>query len=225
MIWVLLKFDGFDIFTKHSNFVFFSRSVICYVRLITNYITQNSEVGLLPIGVQSHLRRYRGHRDSLDGLDRALIAIGYIRRLVRISVVPPKSHDELVWPSTMELVALLENNGEPWFSSFICNEDNSLRGNAEGAAWNSDVAENMQLQLCMIARTGAVGRRGYKFSLRTLLNHFVWSKNQDDMPIFVRTCVLCLSAVGVGEGKRRFFLVSHLTVRRRTTSFNWIRSN
>lgn len=75
---------------------------------------------------------------------------------------------------------------------------------SNGAIWIPDCAENIQLRLCIIGHTGAAGHRGREATAKTLSTFYSWSTLHEDVSMFVKACIHCISTVGVEKVPRPF---------------------
>lgn len=72
------------------------------------------------------------------------------------------------------------------------------------AIWIPEVAEDLQLHLCITAHTAPCGHRVSETTEDPLQDMFYWSTILKDAETFVRSCIHCISTLGGGKVPRLF---------------------
>lgn len=81
--------------------------------------------------------------------------------------------------------------------------------NDMGSIWIKDRSNDLHLRICAIGHTGPSGHGGMKSTESTIRLSF-WSTMSEDIQMFVRLCVQCLSSTGGGKAPRPFGTGTHV---------------
>lgn len=121
-----------------------------------------------------------------------------IRRLVHITVQTSSKNDDYVWPSSSETarVQQLQIKSLP---PNLNQDDDTLSRDQSGSIWIPAEADDLQLLLCIIARTEPSGHQGLYYTLATLRPQFTSATISSDVSTFLKNCIPCLSKTGEGK--------------------------
>lgn len=109
----------------------------------------------------------------------------------RIVHIPPllTTFSDLEWPSRHVFQAS-QHSQENTRPPTVTRRDDLLFSPSTSEIWIPDPDTVLQLRLLAITHTGAAGHRGREATELALAQHFRWS---DDVRLFVRSCIHCLS--------------------------------
>lgn len=192
--WLAACPAGFDLFTDHNNIIFlFDPTAIMpdigqgTLRKVLRWAVRMSAYNYCCIHIRGE--------DNIwaDLLTRWAIPLT-IRRLVSIPPLPTTFHD-FVWPTPTSLRAsqLQHAASRPASAVLI---GNLWHMSDSGPIWVPDEDTDLQLRLAVIAHTGAAGHRGRKATETALTSHYSWTTLSEDIGLFVRSCIHCLSTTG-----------------------------
>lgn len=217
--WLASTPAGFDLFTDHNNLVF----IFDPCAVVPN-INQTTIRKVLRWAVRLSTYNYvcfhiKGD-DNIwaDLLTRWSIPLT-IRRLVSIPPLPTTFQD-FVWP-TADTIRESQRAHPPPPQGFIC-VDGLYRLSNHGPIWIPDDDAILQLRLSIIAHTGAAGHRGTEATEQALSQRFTWSTLSEDIHLFTKSCIHCLSTTGGETVPRPFGPAFHGTKPNDLVQFDYI---
>lgn len=143
-----------------------------------------------------------------------------IRRIVKIPELPSSSSPDFIWPTMEELATLQQTYNSTRPEHFIFSD--GLWKNPNSAIWIPDNAADMQLRLYIIAHTVPSGHRGHMATKQALPRAFFWKTITQDIRVFVRACIHCLSKVSRSRVSRPFGPAVHRTKPKDLLQFDYI---
>lgn len=217
--WLASTPDGFDLFTDHNNLVF----IFDPCAVVPN-INQATIRKVLRWAVRLSTYNYvcfhiKGENNIwADLLTRWSIPLT-IRRLVSIPPLPTTFTD-FIWPTT-DSISASQRAHPPPPPGFIFQNGLYRRPN-DGPIWIPDEDAILQLRLSIIAHTGAAGHRGRDATEQALANRFQWSTLPEDIALFTKSCIHCLSTTGGETVPRPFGPALHGTKPNDLVQFDYI---
>jgi RNase H-like domain found in reverse transcriptase/Integrase core domain/Integrase zinc binding domain len=118
-----------------------------------------------------------------------------IRGIFRAPIAP-SFDSELEWPDVSAVRSAQASATCTPPIGFEARESDSIIASSSGAAWIPIDAVELQLRLCILARTGAGGHRGVASTFTALSAYFFWTTARSDTLDFVKCCIHCLATTG-----------------------------
>lgn len=218
--WLAACPAGFDLYTDHNNLIFiFDPAAVMpdigqgALRKVLRWAVRMSAYNYVCIHISGTDNTWA------DLLTRWTIPLT-IRRLITIPPLPTTFTD-FEWPTKESIQASQETyaSSRPPNATLV---DKVWHCNPNGAIWIPGADTDLQLRLVIIAHTGAAGHRGCASTKKTLSSHFYWSSLSEDVAIFVRTCIHCLSTTGGETVPRPFGPSRHGTTPNALLQFDYI---
>lgn len=159
--------------------------------------------------------------ESVIDLLSRWVAAPTLRRLVTVPTLPSSSGNEFTWPHTAELKAAQMAHSDDRPNAVSYNAD-GLYSTPAGAVWIPEASTDLQLRLCIIAHTGPSGHRAASTTADMLRTQFYWRTLEEDILVFVRSCIHCLSTTGGGKTPRPYGPAVHGTCPNDLLQFDYI---
>lgn len=209
MHWVLASPCGFDLYTDHNNLIFIFDPLS-----IVPDLSQSSLKKVLRWAVRMSNYNYTCvHISGEDNVWADLLgrwsAPKTIRRLIYLPALPSSSSEEFVWPSRKDIAAAQELHRSSMPGDL--NEEDGLMVFSSSAIWIPDESEELQLRICVIGHTGPAGHRGVQATTSAIKSVFQWSTLVDDVQMFCKSCIHCVSTLGGSRVPRPFGPAVHGT--------------
>lgn len=218
--WLAACPAGFDLFTDHNNLIFIFDPMAVMpdigqgaLRKVLRWAVRMSSYNYVCIHIRGP--------DNIwaDLITRWCIPLT-IRRLVHIPPLPTAFSD-FSWPSAESI-----SSSQATYATTRPREavliDGLWRVSSPGPIWIPDDADDLQLRLIVIAHSGASGHRGRSTTYQALSSEFFWSTLNDDVALFVKTCIHCISTTGGETVPRPFGPARHGTTPNALLQFNLI---
>ena len=218
MHWLASSPAGFDLFTDHNNLIFIFDPLS-----LSPDLSQTSIRKVVRWAVRLCAYNYTCiHISGADNVWADLLSrwhIGFkIRRLITIPALPSASDAEFKWPSNEEIARVQSDSTRPLHLRL----EDGLWRTKDNRIWIPSDADNLQLRLCVISHTSAAGHRGRASTLRTLSSLFYWDSIVEDVGLFVKACIHCLSTTGGDRVPRPFAPAVHGTKPNDLVQFDYI---
>lgn len=130
-----------------------------------------------------------------------------MQRLVRIPELPASCSDGFEWPTQTAIATVQKDHSLARSDTLVHSKD--LWTFPSCTIWVPEDATDLQLRLCIFARTSPAAHRGRNVTQRALRSKFTWSTPTDDVWTFVRACIHCPSSLGGVKIPRPFALAVH----------------
>ena len=202
MHWLASEPTGFDLYTDHNNLIFlFDPQAIqpdlsqTAIRKVLRWAVRLSAYNYVCIHIKGSENVWA------DLLSRwATLSNNTIRRLVTVPQLPSTSENEFEWPTSEEILKVQSASSRP----LHLKHTDGLWLTSSGQTWIPDNADELQLRLCIIAHTGAPGHRGIEAKTKSLADKFYWTTLSNDVQLFFKSCIHCLSPTGGTKIPRPF---------------------
>lgn len=218
--WLVSCSDGFDLYTDHNNLIFIFDPLAfipdlgqAAMRKVLRWAVRLSAYNYVCFHI-------RGDENVWADLLTRWAAPSTIRRLVSIPPLPSTFRD-FDWPSSEAINLSQEKHMDSLPDGFVYS-NNHWRSNKDGPVWIPDTDTNLQLRLAIVAHTGAAGHRGAQATKDVLARFFVWSTLDEDITLFVKSCIHCLSTTGGETVPRPFGPALHGTMPNDLVQFDYI---
>jgi RNase H-like domain found in reverse transcriptase/Integrase core domain/Reverse transcriptase (RNA-dependent DNA polymerase)/Chromo (CHRromatin Organisation MOdifier) domain len=214
--YLLMRPDGFSLFTDHRNLIYIFNPRGCNSGLSSHTASKLLRWALKLCSFNYTIEHISGDDNCwADLLSRwgapNLLSARSSMRILAIAKNAPNTNDRVSWPASADIKCSqlnAINSGEQ--PSEPTKSKNGILFKAHGAAWvpNSDLA--LQLRLIVIAHTGRGGHRA-RATAENILPYFSWDSLRSDVSLFVKGCLHCLSTTGGSREPRPLGEAIHAT--------------
>ena len=221
MHWVVATPEGFDLYTDHNNLIFLF-DPLAVVHDMSQTTLRKVLRWAVKLSVYNYTCFHIKGEDNVwaDLMTRWSQPSMTVRRLVHIPELPSSCNTEFEWPVPCEIAKVQEEHKSVRPDYLTLQDD--LWIDSQSRIWVPDDASDLQLRLCIIAHTGLAGHRGRDATERALMSKFIWSTLSDDVRLFVRSCIHCLSTLGGEKIPRPFGPAVHGTKPNDLLQFDYI---
>ena len=202
---MLLRPEGFMLFTDHKNLVFIFNPLNVNPTLSKHVVNKIERWALSLSAFRYSISHVPGDQNLwADLLSRWGAKDNYekpdysINALFEAPISPDRDPD-FTWPTIEEII----NVQQEATKAEKIPEGLSLKSGAlvtsTEAIWLPSTAEDLQLRICIIGHCGRGGHRGAETTFRNIQKHFIWNTMKTDIITFCNTCLHCQATIG---GKR-----------------------
>lgn len=207
--YLLLRPEGFHLYTDHSNLVFLYHPERANIRMNKTIYNKILRWGPILSMFQYTIIHIKGEDNcwadllSRWGSEKSEPTTAQVEHL-RVAAlfhapVAPQHDPDFSWPSLAENTATQRSADEEQRENQTLHEEDGLYKTDKDQVWIPSDAEHLQLRICVIGHCGIAGHRGYK-AIAAAIETFAYWKNMDqDMQYFCNSCLHCRSTIG---GKR-----------------------
>ena len=204
--YILLRPEGFCLFTDHKNLVFIFNPHMASPPLAKHKVTKIERWAMQLAGFRYTIMHIPGEENCwADLLSRRGSApvhpeMANITRATLSSLfvapVAPELDPEFIWPKAGDILDAQRHSLQQDNETAPVRQHRGLHVNEQGLVWIPATAVALQLRICIVAHCGRGGHRGYSTTLQHIEDHFYWANVKGDVEAFCRSCLHCLLTLG-----------------------------
>ena len=203
--YLLLRPQGFYVFTDHNNLVFIYNSEQALYALNSNSLNKVRRWGMLLSNFEYKIVHISGEDNCwADLLSRwgsarshpAAGEVGHLRlaALLQAPLAPNRDAD-LTWPTRTDII-LSQQKATPPPATLVNTSYDGLLQFPTGVIWIPPRDVSLQLRICVIGHCGRGGHRGATATAQAIKAIFFWDRIDADIAQFCRTCLHCALTSG-----------------------------